>query len=133
MASTHSASSSSTRRGCHLCESARRVIEQVRAEMPFELVETDISGDDELEARYRERLPVVIVDGEEAFTYFVHPDGLAPPAGSLRAAAQTRAISRRWEAFPLSACGFRVWVCCVTSDGVGGRTRRRRQTGTATG
>ena len=52
------------------------MIESVRAEMPFELVETDISGDGELEARYRERLPVVIVDGEEAFTYFVHPDGL---------------------------------------------------------
>jgi hypothetical protein len=62
--------------GCHLCESARRVIEGVRAEVAFELVETDISGDDELERRYRERIPVVLVDGVEAFTYFVHPDGL---------------------------------------------------------
>jgi hypothetical protein len=62
--------------GCHLCESARRVIESVRAEVPFDLVETDISGDDELEGRYRERIPVVLVDGGEAFTYFVHPEGL---------------------------------------------------------
>ena len=62
--------------GCHLCESARRVIEGVRAEIPFELEEVDISGDDALEARYRERIPVVLVDGEEAFTYFVTPDGL---------------------------------------------------------
>ena len=62
--------------GCHLCESARRVIEQVRAEIPFELEEVDISGDANLERRYRERIPVVAVDGEEAFTYFVHPDGL---------------------------------------------------------
>jgi hypothetical protein len=62
--------------GCHLCESARRVIERVRAEVPFDLVETDISGDEELEHRYRERIPVVLVDGEEAFTYFVHPDAL---------------------------------------------------------
>jgi glutaredoxin len=62
--------------GCHLCESARRVIESVRADVPFELVETDISRDEELEARYRERIPVVIVNGEEAFTYFVHPEGL---------------------------------------------------------
>jgi hypothetical protein len=52
------------------------VIEGVRAEIPFELVETDIADDPELEGRYRERIPVVIVDGEEAFTYFVHPDGL---------------------------------------------------------
>ena len=62
--------------GCHLCESARRVIEGVRADVPFELEEVDIAGDDELEARYRERIPVVLVDGEEAFTYFVTPEGL---------------------------------------------------------
>lgn len=62
--------------GCHLCESAQRVLAKVRAEHPFELEEIDISGDPELERRYRERIPVVEVDGEEAFTYFVHPDGL---------------------------------------------------------
>jgi glutaredoxin len=63
-------------RGCHLCESARRVLAAVQAEMPFELVEVEIDGDPELERAYRERIPVVAVDGEEAFTYFVHPEGL---------------------------------------------------------
>jgi hypothetical protein len=43
----------------------------VRAEEPFELEEVDISGDPELEARCREWLPVVDIDGERAFTYFV--------------------------------------------------------------
>jgi glutaredoxin len=62
--------------GCHLCESARRVLETVRAEVSFELEEIDITGDPELEGRFRERIPVVLVDGTEAFTYFVHPDGL---------------------------------------------------------
>jgi hypothetical protein len=62
--------------GCHLCESAQRVLAQVREEIPFELEDVDITGDAELERRYRERIPVVAVDGEEAFTYFVHPDGL---------------------------------------------------------
>ncbi|MGH3014759.1 MAG: glutaredoxin family protein [Gaiellaceae bacterium] len=62
--------------GCHLCESARRVLAEVRAEVPFELEEVDIAGDPELERAYRERIPVVAVDGVEAFTYFVHPDGL---------------------------------------------------------
>lgn len=62
--------------GCHLCESARRVLEQVREDLPFELEEVDIAGDAELERLYRERIPVVAVDGDEAFTYFVHPDGL---------------------------------------------------------
>jgi hypothetical protein len=68
--------------GCHLCESARRVIEGVRTEVPFELEEVDITGDEELEGRYRERIPVVLVDGDEAFTYFVHPDGLRRRLGS---------------------------------------------------
>jgi hypothetical protein len=65
------------------------VLEQVRAEIPFDLVETDIGGDTELERRYRERIPVVAVDGVEAFTYFVHPDGLR-----LRLAAQSQQDSR---------------------------------------
>jgi hypothetical protein len=52
------------------------VIESVRAETPFELVEVDITGQEELEARYRELLPVVEIDGERAFTYFVPPDAL---------------------------------------------------------
>ena len=63
-------------RGCHLCESARRALERVRVEVPFELEEVDITGDAELEGRYRERIPVVLVDGEEAFTYFVHDEAL---------------------------------------------------------
>ena len=84
MASTRSAEHVVTlvhANGCHLCESARRVIEGVRAEILFELEEVDIEGDDELEARYRERIPVVLVDGEEAFTYFVTPDGLRRRVG----------------------------------------------------
>jgi hypothetical protein len=36
---------------------------------PFD--EIDIGGDPELEARYREWLPVVEIDGERAFTYVV--------------------------------------------------------------
>jgi len=62
--------------GCHLCESAQRVLASVREEIPFRLVEVEIDGDAELERAHRERIPVVAVDGEEAFTYFVHPDGL---------------------------------------------------------
>ena len=52
------------------------MVEQVRAEVPFELDEIDITDDPDLERRYRERLPVVVIDGEEAFTYFVYPDAL---------------------------------------------------------
>ena len=52
------------------------MLERVRTDTPFELDEIDITGDADLERRYRERLPVVAIDGEEAFTYFVYPDAL---------------------------------------------------------
>jgi glutaredoxin len=57
--------------GCHLCERARGVIKDVRAEVPFEFNEIDIGGDADSEAKYREWLPVVEIDGERAFVYFV--------------------------------------------------------------
>ena len=59
------------RPGCHLCDDARVVLDRVRANLPFELVERDISLDDALHRRYLERIPVVAVDGEEAFDLFV--------------------------------------------------------------
>jgi Glutaredoxin-like domain (DUF836) len=48
----------------------------VRAELPFDLEEIDIGGDPELEARYREWLPVVEIEGERAFVYHVDPAAL---------------------------------------------------------
>jgi DNA-binding LacI/PurR family transcriptional regulator len=48
----------------------------VRAELGFELDVVDIGGRPELEARYRELLPAVEVDGELAFSYFVDADAL---------------------------------------------------------
>ena len=49
---------------------------EVRGGVEFELELVDIGGDPELEGRYREHLPVVEIDGERAFTYFVDPDAL---------------------------------------------------------
>jgi hypothetical protein len=52
------------------------VLLQARDELGFELAEVDITGSAELEAEYREWLPVVEIDGERAFVYFVDPIGL---------------------------------------------------------
>jgi len=46
-------------------------VRAARADLDFELRVVDISGDAELEASYRELLPVMEIDGERAFTYFV--------------------------------------------------------------
>ena len=60
--------------GCHLCERARDVLLELQGELGFELREVDITGDPELEAAYREWLPVVEIDGRRRFTHFVQPD-----------------------------------------------------------
>jgi glutaredoxin len=53
--------------GCHLCDDARVVLERVGA--PF--AEVDITSDDALHAAYLERIPVITLDGEPRFEYFV--------------------------------------------------------------
>ena len=65
-----------TAEGCGLCERALEVVREVRADVEFELELVDIGGDAELERRYREHLPVVEIDGERAFSYFVDADVL---------------------------------------------------------
>jgi glutaredoxin len=62
---------------CHLCEDARAALERVRATHPFRLDEVDIETDDALLKRYLERIPVVALDGEELFDYFVDEEALA--------------------------------------------------------
>jgi glutaredoxin len=59
------------RPGCHLCDDAREALERIRRRHPFDLDEVDITRDDALHARYLERIPVVALDGEELFEYFV--------------------------------------------------------------
>jgi hypothetical protein len=60
--------------GCHLCERALGQVRALGEELGFELDEVTIDGDPELETRYRELIPVVEIDGERAFTYYVHED-----------------------------------------------------------
>ena len=59
------------REGCCLCDEARAVLTRVRASHPFRLEERDIDGDDALLRSYLERIPVVTIDGMEAFELFV--------------------------------------------------------------
>ena len=56
-----------SRPGCHLCDDARAVLDDVGE--PYE--EIDIESDDALHAAYLERIPVVALDGVELFEYFV--------------------------------------------------------------
>ena len=60
------------RPGCHLCDDARAVLDRVGE--PYDVV--DIESDETLLSRFLERIPVVTVDGEERFDFFVDEDSL---------------------------------------------------------
>jgi glutaredoxin len=66
-----------TRPGCHLCDDARAELQRLRARLPFTLEEVDITSDDALHRRYLERIPVIALDGEELFDFFVDEAALA--------------------------------------------------------
>jgi len=66
------------RPGCHLCDEARTVLERVGH--PFE--EIDIESDDALLRRYLERIPVVALEGEELYDFFVDEPDLRARVGS---------------------------------------------------
>jgi glutaredoxin len=66
------------RPGCHLCDEARSVLRGVGH--PFE--EVDIESDDALLRRYLERIPVVALDDEELYDFFVDEADLRVRLGS---------------------------------------------------
>jgi len=65
-----------TRRGCHLCEEARQVIESVKQRYAFDYEECDIDTDPQMRHLYNEEIPVIAIDGRKAFKYRVTPEEL---------------------------------------------------------
>jgi glutaredoxin len=71
---------------CHLCDEARAGLDRLRADgLEFELDEVNIESDDELHARFLERIPVVELDGEMISELFLDADGLRARLGTLSA------------------------------------------------
>jgi glutaredoxin len=60
-----------SRPDCHLCAEAMTALRGLQGELGFDLRERDIDGDEALQRAYFERIPVVTLDGEELFAYFV--------------------------------------------------------------
>jgi hypothetical protein len=53
------------RPGCHLCDDARAIVAKVAADVGSTVEERDITQDPELHDRYREQIPVVLIDGAQ--------------------------------------------------------------------
>ena len=56
---------------CHLCEDAMTALRRLQQELGFVLQERDITADEALHRAYFERVPVIVVDGEELCDYVV--------------------------------------------------------------
>jgi glutaredoxin len=60
-----------SRPDCHLCADAMASLTTLQRELGFALEERDIGADEALLSAYFERIPVVALDGEELFDFFV--------------------------------------------------------------
>ena len=65
-----------TKPGCHLCENAMMVIEQVCTELGVGWTEVDITSDEALFAQWWEQIPVTLIDGVQHTFWRVDPDRL---------------------------------------------------------
>jgi thiol-disulfide isomerase/thioredoxin len=54
---------------CHLCDDMRAALEPLLAEFGAQVEVIDIDADPSLEARYNERVPVLLCDGVELCHY----------------------------------------------------------------
>jgi glutaredoxin len=51
-----------TKAGCHLCEQAREMLDDIAADVAYELTEIDIRSDLAIFEEYRYRIPVIVVN-----------------------------------------------------------------------
>jgi glutaredoxin len=63
-----------SRPGCHLCEEAKAVIHAADCAAQFTLEEINIETDPRLLHQYRNDIPVITIDGVEAFRHRVRAD-----------------------------------------------------------
>ncbi len=51
-----------TKAGCHLCEQAREILDDIATEVAYDLTEIDIRSDLAIFEEYRYRIPVIVVN-----------------------------------------------------------------------
>ncbi|MBI3600593.1 MAG: glutaredoxin family protein [Nitrospinae bacterium] len=61
-----------TKEDCHLCESAKEVLNRAARDYPLEIIEIDITRDEEIFNEFKESIPVVFINKKREFIYKVH-------------------------------------------------------------
>jgi hypothetical protein len=63
-----------SRSNCHLCEVALEVISEIRKDFEFTITKILIDGDAELEGKYGEQVPVILINNQPHDFYRVDPE-----------------------------------------------------------
>ncbi|MDP6736851.1 MAG: glutaredoxin family protein [Nitrospinaceae bacterium] len=61
-----------TKQDCFLCDEVKEVVTRVLPDYPVRLVMTDIESDSKLFDQFKEKIPVVRINGAESFIYKAH-------------------------------------------------------------
>jgi glutaredoxin len=73
-----------SRPGCHLCEEAKQAIDSAECVNEYTLEEVNIESDAALLRRYRYDIPVVTINGEEAFRHRLTADEFRRRLGATK-------------------------------------------------
>ena len=63
-----------SRSKCHLCEVALEVISEIRKEVEFTITKILIDGNAELEEKYGEQVPVILINNQPHDFFRVDPE-----------------------------------------------------------
>jgi glutaredoxin len=63
-----------SRSNCHLCEAALEVISEIRNEFEFTITKILIDGNAELEEKYGEQIPVILINNQPHDFFRVDPE-----------------------------------------------------------
>ena len=63
-----------SRSNCHLCEVALEVISEIRKEVEFTITKILIDGNSELEEKYGEQVPVILINNQPHDFFRVDPE-----------------------------------------------------------
>lgn len=66
-----------TKAGCHLCEEAREMLEEIAEQISYELTEVDIRTNMAIFEIYRYRIPVIVLNRETLIEGRIDADELA--------------------------------------------------------
>ena len=58
-----------SRQGCHLCDVVKETLRKLQDKADYRWREVDIDADRELQQKYNDEVPVVLINGRTAFKY----------------------------------------------------------------